>query len=118
VTRQIELERDALVVRYDGLDSLLVMRREVRIPYEKLESAALGLADPPSTLSWRIGLADPITGTRRGRFWSEGTRWFLDFRHPERALTLRLRPGAEYDVVAIEVDHAESLLEAISERRP
>jgi hypothetical protein len=31
---------------------------------------------------------------------------------------LRLRPDSAFDVVAIETDHAESLLEAISERRP
>jgi hypothetical protein len=31
---------------------------------------------------------------------------------------LRLRPGSAFDVVAIETGHPESLLEAISERRP
>jgi hypothetical protein len=41
------------------------------------------------------------------------TRYFLDFRHPERALVIRLKPGYHEDIVAIEVDHPESLLDAI-----
>ena len=61
----------------------------------------------------RLGTADPFTGTRKGRFWVGGKRLFLDFRHPERALVLRIKPGYDYDVVAIETDHPASLLDAI-----
>ena len=58
-------------------------------------------------------MSDPITGTRKGHFRTGGKRYFLDLRHPERALAIRLKPGYSFDVVAVETDHPESLLEAI-----
>ena len=70
--------------------------------------------DVPSTWTLlRGGLSDPITGTRKGHFRVRGRRYFLDLRHPDRALVIRLKPGYAFDVVAVEVDHPESLLDAI-----
>jgi hypothetical protein len=88
--------------------------REVTIPYHAIEDVTVGLEDPPSTWTFRrLGLSDPITGTRKGRFRTGGKRYFLDLRHPERTLVLRLKPGYDFDVVAVEVDHPESLLDAV-----
>lgn len=101
-------------IRYGGLDAALALKRDLEIPFHAIEDVSIGLEDAPSTWTVRrIGLSDPITGARKGHFWVGGKRFFLDLRRPERALVLRLKPGYDYDVVAVEVDHPESLLEAI-----
>ncbi len=93
---------------------MLAFKRELEIPLHAIENTWIGLEDPPSTWTFRrVGLSDPITGTRKGHFWVGRTRYFLDFRRPDRALVIRLKPGYNADLVAIEVDHAESLLDAI-----
>ncbi len=86
------------------------------VPYEEIESVDVGLRDAPSVWAFRVGLADPLSGTRRGRFWSRGRKYFLDLRDPRRALVLRLRRPGPFDVVAIEADDAEALAEQLRER--
>lgn len=68
--------------------------------------------------AFRIGLADVITGLRRGRFWSRGRRWFLDLRRPDRAVVLRLAPGSEFDAIAVEAEQPEALLAAVRGNPP
>jgi hypothetical protein len=117
MSRRILLEPDAIVVRYGGADALLTLVRELRMPYEAIASVTVGAADAPGPLTLRrIGLAEPITGTRRGRFWADGKKWFLDLRHPARAVVLRLRPGGDFDAVALETDLPEPLADALRER--
>ncbi|HET9674392.1 MAG TPA: hypothetical protein VFP31_06225 [Gaiellaceae bacterium] len=104
-------------MQYSGLDAVLAFKRELDVPYHAIEDVQVGLDDAPSTWTFlRLGLSDPITGTRKGHFRTGGTRYFLDLRRPARALVLRLKPGYHADVVAIEVDHAESLADAIRAR--
>jgi hypothetical protein len=43
---------------------------------------------------------------------------FLDLRDPRRALVLRLRRGARWDVVAVETDAAERLVDLIRGKVP
>jgi hypothetical protein len=117
MSRRIELEHDALVIRYGGLDAALTLVRELRLPYSSMTSVAVGADDVPSPLTIRrVGLADPITGTRRGRFWSAGKKWFLDLRNPARAVVIRVVRGSDYDVLAIETDLPQQLADAIRAR--
>jgi hypothetical protein len=107
------------VIRYGGLDAALTLARELRIPYASIEKVSLGADEIPSPLTLRrIGLADPLTGARRGRFWAAGKKWFLDLRDPMRAVTLRVAPGSDYDAVAIETDLPEQLADTIRARVP
>ena len=104
-------------VRYDGLDRVLTLMDELVLPHEEIESVGVGLAPAPSPWTpLRVGLADPFTGRRRGRFWRYGMRWFLDLRDPARALVLRLRGHPRFDVVAIEHDDAERLAAELRRR--
>jgi hypothetical protein len=117
MSRRIEVAGDALLVRYGGLDAALTLVRELRIPYGSIESLSIGAEEIPSPLTLRrIGLADPITGTRRGRFWAGGKKWFLDLRDPMRAVVMRVSPGSDYDAVAIETDLPQQLADAIRAR--
>jgi hypothetical protein len=115
--RTVELDGTGVRIGYSGVDRALTLTRDLTVPYELIQEVDVGLADAPSPWTLRrVGLGDPIGGRRRGRFWKDGRRYFLDLREPEGALTLRLRPGAPFDVVALETDDAEHLAEAIRSR--
>jgi hypothetical protein len=117
VSRRIDLAPDAVVIRYGGLGAALTLVRELRIPYRSIRRIEVGADDLPSPFTLRrIGLADPITGTRRGRFWTGGKKWFLDVRTPSRAVVLTVAPGSDYDAVAIETDLTEHLADGIRAR--
>jgi hypothetical protein len=56
VSRRIDFEDEALVIRFDGLVALTTLTREVRIPYTAVGSVSIGLTDPPglqSRSAWR-----------------------------------------------------------------
>ena len=115
--RSIDVLEGAVRIRYSGLDRLLAFREDVTVPFEELEDVHVGLDDPPSVWTpWRLGLADPISGRRLGRFWADGRRYFLDLKNPGRALVLKLRGGASFDVVAVEADNADELAARIKAR--
>jgi hypothetical protein len=116
MAREIDLGPTALTLRYSGVHALTGLKRELRIPYERIERATLGADDVPSLFAWRVGLAEPFSRLRRGRFWSRGRKWFLDVADPRRAVVLRLRPGSEFDAVAVQADRPESLLAELLER--
>src|SRR5215210_5355418 len=117
--RTIDVLDDGVRIGYSGVDRALTLVREAFVPYVLIERADVGVDDLPGpwTLA-RIGVGDPITGWRRGRFWHDGRRWLLDVRDPSRALVLRLRPGGQYDAVAIQAGNAERLAEDIRGRLP
>jgi hypothetical protein len=117
MSRRIELGADALVIRYGGLDAALTLARELRLPYESITDVSVGAEDIPSPLTVRrVGLADPITGTRRGRFWVGGKKWFLDLRNPARAVVIRVVAGSDYEAVAIETDLPQQLADGVRTR--
>ena len=117
MARTIELGEEGVRIRYGGADALATLVRDLHVPYVQIASVEVGLEDAPSP--WaprRVGVAEPLTGRRRGRFWSGGRRLFLDLRDPSRALVLNCRPGARWDVIAIETDAAESQADLIRRR--
>ncbi|HEX2496123.1 MAG TPA: hypothetical protein VHK46_04725 [Gaiellaceae bacterium] len=116
---RIELTKSTVEISLSGLERVLALTKGVTVPYDQIESVEVGLTELPSkwTLQ-RVGLYDPVTGRRRGRFDADSRRYFLDLHRPERALVLRLRPGSRFDVVAIETSDAERLAGEIRSRRP
>lgn len=117
MSRTIELGGDGVRIRYGGADAATVLLQELHVPYELIDDVQVGLNPAPSPWTLRrVGLSEPITGRRRGRFWAGGKRFFLDLRDPARALVLRCRPGARFDVVAVETDAAESQADLIGRR--
>jgi hypothetical protein len=118
VSRSVEILDGAVRVRYSGLDRGVAGLSELVVPFEEIRSVAVGLADAPSPWTLlRLGLSDPFTARRRGRFWRGGRRWFLDLRDPARALVLRLHGHPRFDVVALEHDDADGLAAEIERRR-
>jgi hypothetical protein len=118
VGRSVEILDGAVRIRYSGLDRGIAGLSELVLPFQEIAGVDVGLADAPSPWTLRrIGLADPFTRRRRGRFWRDGRRLFLDLRDPSRALVLRLRGHPHFDVVALEHDDAERLAEEIDGRR-
>ena len=113
MSRRIELEDEALVVRYEGLSAAAVLRRELRVPYEAIHSVAVGLEELPGAFAFRIGTSTaPLGATRRGTFWSGGRRQFLDVDDPERAVVLELE-GQRYARVALTVDDPAATAERL-----
>jgi hypothetical protein len=118
MARSVELLPGAVRIRYDGIDRGVAGLGELIVPYDEIASVAVGLADAPSPWTLRrVGLSDPFTGKRRGRFWHRGRRMFLDLRHPARAVVLQLRGRPRFDVVAFQHDDADRLATEIERRR-
>jgi hypothetical protein len=118
VSRRIDFDEDALVIRYGTLDSILRTVGEVRIPYSAIGSVSVGFRDPPGALGFRIGYSTPPFGTtQRGRFREHGTWSFLDVDDRERTVVLDLS-GHRFRRVALTVDEPEALAARLRERRP
>jgi hypothetical protein len=66
MSRRIDFEDDALVIRFDGLGALTTLTREVRIPYTAVGSVSIGLTDPPGLLAFKMGLSMPPSGQPSG----------------------------------------------------
>ena len=118
MSRRIDFEAEALVVRYGGLDALTTLTRELRIPYTRIGSVSIGLNDPPGVLAFKIGLSAPPFGTtQRGRFREHGRWSFLDVDDRERAVVVDLT-GHEYRRLVLTLDDPESFLQKLGERVP
>jgi hypothetical protein len=118
VSRRIDLEEDALVIRYAGASRALILTGEVRVPYSAIASVSIGLSDPPGWLHFRIGYSTPPFGTtQRGRFREHGTWSFFDVDDRERAVVLDLT-GHGYRRVVLTVDDPEAFAASLRERRP
>ena len=118
MSRRIDFEDDAFVLRFDGLDALTTLTRVLRFPYTAIGSASIGLTDPPGLLAFKIGLSMPPFGTtQRGRFREHGRWSFFDVDDRERAVVLDLT-GHEYRRVVLTVDDPDSLLQKLRERLP
>jgi len=118
VSRRIDLEEDALFVRYAGLDRAATLIGKVRVPYTAIAAVSIGLTDPPGALAFRIGLSTPPFGTtQRGRFRERGQWSFLDVDDRERSVVIDLT-GDQYRRVALSVDDPEAFAASLRERRP
>ncbi len=118
VSRRIDFEDEAIVIRYDGLDAFTRLTREVRIPYTAIGSVSIGLTDPPGLLAFKIGLSTPPFGTtQRGRFREHGRWSFLDVDDRERTAVLDLT-GHEYRRLVLTVDDPEAFVQKLRERLP
>ena len=116
MSRRIDFEDEALVIRFDGLGALTTLTRELRIPYTAVGSVSIGLTDPPGLLAVKIGLSLPPFGTtQRGRFREHGRWSFLDVDDRERAVVLDLT-GHEYRRLVLTVDDPESFLQKLPDR--
>ncbi len=118
MSRRIDFEDDALVIRFDGLAALTTLTRELRVPYTSIGSVSIGLTDPPGLLAVKIGLSTPPFGkTQRGRF-REHRRWsFFDVDDRERAVVLDLT-GHEYRRLALTVDDPDAFVQKLRGRSP
>ena len=115
--RRIDLEGDALVVRYSGLAAAAVLTDRIRIPYGSIRAVRVGVTQLPGPFAFRIGVSTaPLGNTRRGRF-REGGRWsFWDVDDPERTLVIDL-DGERYDRVVLTVDEPHALMQRLDKRR-
>jgi hypothetical protein len=118
VSRRIDLEQDALNVRYSGLDRAATLVGEVRVPFTAIAAVSIGLTDPPGALAFRIGFSTPPFGTtQRGRFREHGKWSFLDVDDRERAVDIDLT-GHAYGRVVLTVDDPAAFAESLRKRRP
>ena len=115
--RRIDLEGDALVVRYTGLAAAAVLTDRVRVPYASIRALRAGVSQLPGPFAVRIGLSTaPLGNTRRGRFRGGGQWSFWDVDDPERTIVIDLE-GERYASVVLTVDEPHALLQRIDKRR-
>ena len=118
MSRRIDFEAEALVIRFAGLDAITTLAWEIRIPYTAIGAMSIGLTDPPGMFALKVGLSTPPFGTtQRGRFREHGRWSFLDVDDRERAVVLDLT-GHDYRRVVLTVDHPETMIEMLRERVP
>ena len=118
MSRRIDFDEDALVVRYAGLHRALILSGEVRVPYSAITSVSTGFSDPPGWLHFRIGFSTPPFGTtQRGRFREHGRWSFLDVDDRERAVVIDL-DGDGYRRVVLSVDDPEAFAANLRDRLP
>jgi hypothetical protein len=104
MSRRIDFEDDALVIRFSGLDALVPLVRELRVPYASIRSVSIGLTDPPPAYAIKVGLSTPPFGTtQRGRFREHGSWSFFDVDDRARAIVLDLN-GHRFRRVGLTVD--------------
>jgi hypothetical protein len=116
VSRRIDLDEDALVIRYAGLARAATLVDEVRVPYEAIAVVSVGLHDPPGALALKLGLSTPPFGTtQRGRFRERGRWSFLDVTDRERTVVLDLT-GHRYRRVVLTVDDPEAFAASVRRR--
>jgi hypothetical protein len=112
--RQVTLQGDRLRITWSGLDSVLALKESLELPYEEIAAVEVGLRELPGPFAWRVGMSNPLSDRRQGRFWVEGKRLLLDVLDRDRAVVLRLRSGAPFDVVAVHDDRPKALADAIA----
>ena len=116
MSRRIDFEDDALAIRFDGVDALLRLAREVRVPYASIRTVSVGLVDPPRALALKAGLSTPPFGTtQRGRFREHGRWSFFDVNDRERAVVLDLDRHA-FRRVGLTVDDPDAFAAKLRER--
>ena len=128
VGRYVDLFDDRVRILFSGLHSLAVLRGEISIPYSAIEEVGVGLDEVPSPWAFRVGVSNPLTDRRQGRFWAGritrsldlniDERLFLDITERTRAVVLRLKPGSEFDVVAFDDSRPDELAAEIRKRVP
>ena len=103
---QLTVDADCLHVQLGFLDSLLCMRRSLRIPLEQIK----GVAAAPREQVPATGLRLPGTGLpgviRAGSYGTGARRDFWDVRRASVVLVVELRPGAAYRRLVLEVPDA------------
>jgi len=109
VTPRLELLHDRFVIRNEGIRRLLTIVGSITVRYEAMESVDVGLDEAPAWFTWRVGFNAGIGSRRAGIFWWRGEKWFLDVSDLERALVVRLKPGAGYDAIALTVDEPDAV---------
>ena len=116
VSRRIDFEAEALIVRFTGLAAITTLTRKIRVPYTAIGSMSIGLTDPPGLLALKVGLSTPPFGTtQRGRFREHGRWSFLDVDDRERTVVLDLI-GHQYRRLVLTVDDPQTLIEKLGER--
>ena len=115
--RRIDLEGDAIVIRYSGLSAAAVLTERIRVPYASIRGVRVGVAELPGPFAFRLGVSTaPLGNIRRGRF-REGDRWsFYDVDDPERTVVIDLE-GERYARVVLTVDEPHALAARLDKRR-
>ena len=124
--RYVDVFDDRVRILFSGLHSLAVLRGEISIPYSTIEGVAVGLDEIPSPWAFRVGVSNPLTDRRQGRFWigritrsldlNIDQRLFLDINDRTRAVVLRLKPGSEFDLIAFDDPRPDELAASIRNR--
>lgn len=103
---RIDIENDNLVFRLIGIDKVLAMKSELRIPLRHVKSVSTEKAD------WNYFSMLKVVGTRvpgvlaDGRFLSKEGLLFYEMHNPDKCVTVELSDET-YKKVIFEVDDKE-----------
>lgn len=114
---RVELQKDHLVVRLEGLAAVSSLRRTVLVPYSTIENAEVGEPRWPRAREQARWLGTLVPGRlAQGSFVQRGgQRRFVDLeRDASQALTIRLSGHPEYDEITLALPDAGEVLQEIS----
>jgi hypothetical protein len=115
VASRVELLDHHLTVTFSGMTRVLALRKRLSLRYEAIDTVELGAARVYPSWTPRVGYAMPVSPRRHGTFYAHG-KHFFDIRDREHAVTLRLKPGAEWKTVTLAADDPAALAARIRER--
>ncbi len=104
---KVYVEGSDVVFRLEGVDMVLAIKRELRIPISHIKSVSTEKAD------WNMFNALKVAGARLpgvvedGRFLSKEGFLFYDMHNPDKCVTVELE-GDRYKKVIFEVEDKEA----------
>lgn len=104
-----------MILHLTGLTSVAALKRNVEIPYEAIEHAAIENTEI-SPLQFRIGTAFLGDDTREGKFYIDGDWCFASFKHHEKVIVLDLKDHT-FKKVMFEVEQPEEIMQTIEAYR-
>ena len=108
----VTIEGSELVVTIEGLDRILALKSELRIPMSHVKGATV---DPPEAHHWYKGIkfGTNLPGViSAGTFWTSDGKLFYDMHDADRTVAIELEHD-QYTRVIVEVDDPEAVARQI-----
>ena len=101
---RLTFDAEAFNVEFPGLAAFAAARRRVRVPYGDVASVAVDAPEWSPPFTWRVGSHLPLV-MEMGSFRYRGRKRINYFtRRTTRALVVRLRPGARWTDLTLDLE--------------
>lgn len=115
----VEVHKDHLLVRLEGMGFLSTLRRSITVPYSTITRIEVGRPEWPDFFEgWRIGTHVPGL-VARGTFvtWKGVRRFWWVGRSTKATITLHLAGHPDFRKMVLDVEDPEGLEKQVEQRR-